>query len=87
MLDCLRWNASERMRRAARNDEPPVVMGAATMPSRARMLPNVPSQLAHTMLTTVGASKYWMSERAVCPSKAAITSGGQTCRHPSWKKK
>lgn len=54
---CFSPNDSERIRRAVRKDDPPVVIGAATTPSRARMLPAIPNQLEQTVVTTVGASK------------------------------
>ena len=47
--------ASATIRRALRKAVSPLVIGAATTPSMARMAPATPSQSLHTRLTTAGA--------------------------------
>ena len=51
-----RWRKSAMIRRALRKAVSPLVMGAATTPSRARMPPSTPSQLCETFVTTTGAA-------------------------------
>ena len=46
------------MSRALRRAVSPLVIGAATTPSRASTPPATPSQLEQTIFTTVGASKF-----------------------------
>ena len=59
--DCLLvWfspNDSARIRRAVRKELPPVVIGAATTPNKAKMLPAMPNHEEQMVVTTVGASK------------------------------
>ena len=53
---CSRCRNSAMMRRAERKAVSPLVIGAATTPSIARMPPKSPSQFSLTTVTTLGAA-------------------------------
>ena len=69
ILSCLMCRNSAILRRAPRRAVSPEVMGAATTPRMARMLPTTPSQCLLMAVTTWGAEALWRPHSCIPPSK------------------